>query len=417
VFNVPAITIEAWFYLTKFEDVGYPLVMKHIDLNPGGFELHMTHDREFRWLIKDYWMNSSYALSVNKWHHIAVTSNGVDEICVYVDGNKIKCQEGGPLEYNNKSVTIGYIDRSDGDRYFPGYIQHLRISNIARTNFSYAKIDTVPSVEAGTVITPPGADTPDLALLDLTSYPNPEGGLLIKAVVENLGEAHTLNGFYTDLYVDHLPTGGGDYTGSIQFWVNDPIAPGATVTLTTVMDDFSALSVALHQPLAPSGEINATLYAQTDSAGAVTEPDDANNISAGIPVCLAAPDLYEGDDSSAGASLIAEGQSQSHNFDHPDDQDWLKFTAHAGVTYTLRTSGLGISSDTYLYLYEADATTLLASSDDYNGSLTSHITWVAPASENYYLLVKHWNPNVGGCGSTYTVSLNHYPLYLPVIGW
>jgi hypothetical protein len=37
VFNVPAITIEVWMYLTGFNDLGYPIVMKRMPYTRGGF--------------------------------------------------------------------------------------------------------------------------------------------------------------------------------------------------------------------------------------------------------------------------------------------------------------------------------------------------------------------------------------------
>jgi PKD repeat protein len=87
------------------------------------------------------------------------------------------------------------------------------------------------------------------------------------------------------------------------------------------------------------------------------------------------------------------------------DQDWIKFHAEAGITYTLHTFGLGESSDTYLYLYGTDGVTLLASSDDYGGTLASQIRWRAPINGTYYVLIQHWNPNIGGCGTGYTFTL------------
>ena len=41
--------------------------------------------------------------------------------------------------------------------------------------------------------------------------------------------------------------------------------------------------------------------------------------------------------------------------------------------------------------------------------------WTAPANGVYYLVVKHWNPNVGGCGTQYTLSISQSRLYLPLV--
>jgi len=274
-------------------------------------------------------------------------------------------------------------------------------------------------VATGLPVDPPNSGFADLAILELSAFPNPTGGILVQAVVENQGNLDTLNGFFTDLYVDHIPTGSGDYTGSLRFWVNDPIAASATVTLTTVITNLPSQSSAYIQSSSLINETVGTLYAQADSAGAIGEPNETDNIySSGIDVCLATTDAYESDDTAGTASIISLGQTQTHNFDRPGDYDWRKFSAQASRVYELRTYSLDINSDTYLYLYDTDHTTLLASNDDYGGSLASQIEWTAPADGIYYVLVQHWNPNVGGCGTKYDLTLSYAlsnKLYLPLI--
>lgn len=263
---------------------------------------------------------------------------------------------------------------------------------------------------------PPVNGSADLVVQDLATYPNPDGGVLVEAVFQNQGLVSTQNGFYTDLYVNHLPIGPGDYTGSLTFWMNDPIAAGATVTLTTALQNLSGMTGLNAAALSPASETTFTLYAQTDSTGSVTEEDNTNNIySLGTEVCLASADAYEGDDTTATATLIAEDQMQNHNFDSMSDEDWFKFEAQAGITYTLRTLNLGMSADTYLYLYDTDGATLIASNDDYGGSLASQIEWQAPADGTYYVLVRHWNPNVNGCGTGYAFLIGDLKVFLPVM--
>ena len=157
--------------------------------------------------------------------------------------------------------------------------------------------------------------------------------------------------------MDHLPTGVGDYTGSLSFWVNDPISAGTTVTLTTAISQLPNItSLALDS----ADETTSLLYAQVDSTGSVNEGDDSNNIyTNGLQVCTATPDTYESDDTAELASTTMLWQSQLHNFTSMNDQDWIKFDAQEGITYTLQTSILGAQADTYLYLYDQDGITLL----------------------------------------------------------
>lgn len=257
----------------------------------------------------------------------------------------------------------------------------------------------------------------DLLIESLIAYPNPSGGILVEAGVKNNGTVNTVNGFYTDLYLNHLPTGSDDLTGSLKFWVNDPIPAGGTATLSTFLNDFNQLGLTA---TVNGEEVTNTLYAQTDSTGSLIETDKQNNIySDGVPVCTAAGDAYEGSDNSpSGAPWLTE--AQTHNFDKAEDEDWMKLTAIEGQFYRIVTSELGPTTDTYMYLYDQDGFSLLASNDDAaDGSLTSQIEWVAPADGTYYILVKQWNPSVWGCGTWWSVTVqttsSNRQVYLPLV--
>jgi hypothetical protein len=243
------------------------------------------------------------------------------------------------------------------------------------------------------------------------TYPHSEGGVLVEVVVQNTGSLATGNNFFTDLYVDHIPTGPGDYTGSLRFWLDSPIAAGAVVTLTTVLQGADSLAALRATEIAPGDEITGTLYAQTDSTGAVGEPNQANNIYAlGAPFCLAVQDAYEENDSFSSATPIALDEVQRHNIGKLQDSDWLSFQASEGVTYTLYTLDLDPAADTVVSLYATDGVTLLDTNDDALGTLASRIDWAAPATGEYYIRVQHWNPNVSGCGTGYSVSVITTPM-------
>jgi hypothetical protein len=363
-------------------------------------------------------VNSNFSLNdspyAGNWNYIAVTFNGGNQVGFYINGNLDSFQtlpQSG-IDQETPPLEIG---SAEGISQIKANLGALRISNGVKTSFpygSFAAITNEPTIGTDAVVTPPVTGAPALALLSLSTYPNPTGGVLVEAVVQNQGTLSTQSGFYTDLYLNHIPTGAGDYTNSVRFWTNDPIDPGQTTTLTTVITNVSSLGSAsakgklTTQSANGITETSGTLYAQTDSAGAVKEPGDPNTIySAGTKICTATADSYEPDNTSASAKLISVGASQTHNFAVPGDQDWIKFNAQAGQAYLLTTSSLGVSADTYLYLYGTDGKTLLASNDDYNNSLASQIKWTAPQSGAYYALVKDWNPNSGGCGTQYTLTV------------
>ena len=77
--------------------------------------------------------------------------------------------------------------------------------------------------------------------------------------------------------------------------------------------------------------------------------DENNNLIA-LPVCVGVTctaDSYEQDNLCTEANWITENAAQAHSFCHPTDNtqediDWLKFTAFAGVTYTLGTNNASL---------------------------------------------------------------------------
>jgi len=415
-------TLEAWICLPNGTGGTYPYVISKWGPGDGSYNLLIMGGGNPQFNIRSGGQaTAGTRLENGKWYHLAATYNGVDTMRIFINGGQAasntNARDGLPT---TRRLFIGWADGESGGQ-FTGYIQHVRISNTDRSDFSYARVAEVPTVQVGASISQPGSGTPNLAMRSLTTYPSASGGLIVQAVLRNEGDASTTNGFYTDLYTDHLPTGAGDYTGSVRFWIASPIEAEAVVTLTTVLTDVTSVGGLSAADLGFLGETSVTLYAQADSSGVVSETDNLDNIFTGVDVCIASPDAYEGDDIPADAQPIVLGETQHHNFDSLSDQDWIKFTAQGGVTYTIQTSDLGPAADTYLYLYDTDGTTLLAANDDYGGSLASQIEWSPPITDTYYVLVKHWNPNVSGCGTTYTLSVEEVQqqinrvVYLPLV--
>ncbi len=145
-----------------------------------------------------------------------------------------------------------------------------------------------------------------------------------------------------------------------------------------------------------------------------------------VQVSAVAADAYEIDNShSAAQTITTDGVWQTHNFHAAGDQDWLKFTATAGVTYTLVTTNTGGHADTIIYLYDSDGTTLLDFNDDGpNNWPASRLEWGATADGVYYIKVEHWDPYAYGCTTAYELSIaktgNFEPpannrVFLPVV--
>jgi hypothetical protein len=414
-------TIEAWINLRS--PVGENIVSKRANSDES-YWLKLNPDRQLWWSIccsgDSSVTNWGYpSLELGKWYHIAASFDGASTMSVFVNGQKQRTiTTARPGRNSSQNLQIGWA--RDTTSWFNGYIQHVRVSNIERTDFPYARITTAPIVASGDVIFPPNSALPDLVLQSLTTYPVDgqtfEQGVIVQAIVKNEGNASTVNGFYTDFYADHLPLGPGDYSGSVRFLVNEPIAAGATVTLTTVLPDLPGSAGAqTAAAMSPMQEVTSTIYVQTDSTGVVKEITKGNNISTtGASTCIAAADVYEDDDVSTAATLLVLDSPQRHNFHALGDDDWLEFQASAATTYAIQTSELTANADTYLYLYDTDGTTLLVSNDDFGGALASSLEWTAPTTGTYFVRVRHWNPSVGGCGTAYTVSITK-PLFCFVL--
>jgi Zn-dependent metalloprotease len=117
-------------------------------------------------------------------------------------------------------------------------------------------------------------------------------------------------------------------------------------------------------------------------------------------------DAYEPDDTSGQASTITVGSTQAnHNFHYAGDNDWVWFSVTVGTSYVIETSNLGSRSDTYMYLYDTDGTTLITYDDDGGGGLASRIEWTAPANGTYYVRVRHYSSNVYGPDANYDLSV------------
>lgn len=109
------------------------------------------------------------------------------------------------------------------------------------------------------------------------------------------------------------------------------------------------------------------------------------------------PDAYEagGDNACSGASAISvDSVHQMHNLCPVGDEDWVKFTAQAGITYTLGTANVGADGNTVLMLYNKCNVPPTAISDPSFGN-GAEMSFEAPASGIYYLKVKNHDASYG----------------------
>jgi len=139
-----------------------------------------------------------------------------------------------------------------------------------------------------------------------------------------------------------------------------------------------------------------------------------------VEICTCAGDEYEEDDLWTQANELGVGLAlgQSHNF-CDDATDWMYLTVQRGFIYTVTTQSWGQRADTFMNLYDTDGQTLLAASDDYEGTedFSSQIVWTAPMSGVYYLQAVN-RAGLIGCETDYDVWVEeeeNYLTYFPII--
>jgi len=125
-------------------------------------------------------------------------------------------------------------------------------------------------------------------------------------------------------------------------------------------------------------------------------------------VCTASQDSYESDDTNFTAQLYSAGEVlYARNFHQEHDEDWVRFEARVGITYTIQTTNEGGGADTVLTLLSPDASTMIATNDDIaEGDLSSKIIWQASANGTYFVMVRHFDDYAYGCKTGYSLVIS-----------
>jgi hypothetical protein len=201
----------------------------------------------------------------------------------------------------------------------------------------------------------------------------------IRVTVRNKGTAGTGAGFTTYLYVnppDRPPT---NLTPGYPYSVPALAAGGSYAFERTNSTGFFNSTGCDH-----------VVYAWADKANAIAESDETNNLVS-LQVCVGvtcAPDAYEPDSTCADAGWSSTGAVQDRTLCPVGDEDWIKFTAIAGTTYTVSATDLGMHAVPLLSLYKTC------------GGLSQFGTgpqfqWFAPDSGAYYIHVRHHDDTYG----------------------
>ena len=170
----------------------------------------------------------------------------------------------------------------------------------------------------------------------------------------------------------------------------DAIALDAHIGLGTlaVVDTGASVTIDLEAML-PSNLASGTYFFGVGTYNGQTDSNLANNIKTStlmVQGTTCSEDAFEPDDTFAQARSISLGVPQARNH-CLGTQDWVQFTASAGVSYGIATSDVGSEAWTGLALYDSTGSTLLTTSatpPDWN-FYAARMAWTAPASGIYFV--------------------------------
>ena len=116
------------------------------------------------------------------------------------------------------------------------------------------------------------------------------------------------------------------------------------------------------------------------------------------------PDAYEPDNEQSTATVLAVGQSQSHNICPKADKDFVKLNPTPGTPYLLQADAVGSNADPVLELYDADGQ-LLARNDDSAADGSAQIAYTFDTAGTYYGVVRIYASDSYGTGTEYQLRM------------
>jgi hypothetical protein len=124
------------------------------------------------------------------------------------------------------------------------------------------------------------------------------------------------------------------------------------------------------------------------------------------PTATARGDDYEDDNVCARARTIStDGLAQTHNFNVPNDQDWVKFTATSDKTFIIETSNPGPRCNPVLFVYDRCDRPPTATGSNAFGQ-TFRLELDGTAGSTYFLKLQQHDPAIAGADTSYDLSVS-----------
>jgi hypothetical protein len=197
-------------------------------------------------------------------------------------------------------------------------------------------------------------------------------------------------------------------------WTRFPVDAGGVYQINILNGPNTNVEANLHQScnLPASTDIGQSFVVTPATGGFLyleTLNSDPNGINGVYTVEInrlkegCGADSFEVDNNADSAKVITvDGPAQNRNICPPGDQDWVKFSAVAGVTYTLETLNSGLTGDTVLCLRTPDGA-YTQCDDDAGPGKGSRLVWTPTASGDYFVSVTDHDPAVAGPDTAYAL--------------
>ncbi|MBI4672206.1 MAG: hypothetical protein HY741_11150, partial [Chloroflexi bacterium] len=152
-FNPPQFTLEAIIRVDSTQGGERTIIAKRANSDQIAWQLVLVDGKPSCDFNYGRVVPGGSPLELGRWYHVACTWDG-SGLRVFLNGNQIgSTNVGNPQLVDSGPLRIG--KNGDTSNYFTGLIQHVRISNIARTFLpagSFAAISNAPSLAAGSAI-------------------------------------------------------------------------------------------------------------------------------------------------------------------------------------------------------------------------------------------------------------------------
>ena len=248
--NLQEFTVAGWFY---FNSVSSTVTLAGAyektpqTTGDGGwlFRWHSTLGLNFGHLIGSTWGNSSVAWTptAGQWYHLALSRNSTgSEIKFYVNGSQqgttqsrtgtiVYVQNGGTATF-----TIGSaLYNNSVQQVLDGKIDQVRTFNTAINSTQVGQLALEEYGDAENSVTDFFGNGTGVALYQLDEDANDTGGAGQSGYI---GDAAKFNGSSSQITLNSLPIGAGDFT--ISLWIKPTAITNANYHMTFAQDGYSS---------------------------------------------------------------------------------------------------------------------------------------------------------------------------------